>query len=387
MSLKKYKTGLPVVKDFIKSVAYLDCGNTIKTVVCTKLSCYNAALFVCGKYYGDCFNDDEPYDRKSHVFYVDKGALSQGIKITFAFRPVLKFFSVCHVCFTYKCPVFADENNLINEYDSKLLSVKEETEVLYAGVMHKHILFNDKNSMPVHGFMCQSDLQHSSVYVGTPSDGYESVKVRATIPEMADSAEENGKKVIAATNGDFFDIFGDFHPAGLCIKNGKIIANANSERPFFAMDKNGKAFITDKFESGKIMNSFEFAVSGNYMILKNGEIYNYAPLEPFSYVRHPRTCVGIRKDGSVIILVIDGRIPEYSNGATLVDLAKLMQLYGADRALNLDGGGSSAMYIKKDGKLKLQSRPADLFKPAAGLIRKDYNSLMFIQKNNSKIDK
>jgi len=57
---------------------------------------------------------------------------------------------------------------------------------------------------------------------------------------------------------------------------------------------------------------------------------------------NPRTCVGQRADGAVLIAVIEGRHPD-SLGATYDDLADLMEEYGAVNAGNLDGGSSSAM--------------------------------------------
>lgn len=57
---------------------------------------------------------------------------------------------------------------------------------------------------------------------------------------------------------------------------------------------------------------------------------------------NPRTCVGQRADGAVLLVVIEGRHPD-SIGATYDDLAELMEEYGAVNAGNLDGGSSSAM--------------------------------------------
>ena len=60
---------------------------------------------------------------------------------------------------------------------------------------------------------------------------------------------------------------------------------------------------------------------------------------------HPRTAIGQTEDGSVIMLVIDGRQPTYSMGVTVGYTAELMLKYGCVQALNLDGGSSSIMYF------------------------------------------
>jgi len=61
--------------------------------------------------------------------------------------------------------------------------------------------------------------------------------------------------------------------------------------------------------------------------------------------RHPRTAVGIRKDGTWILLVVDGRQELKSIGMTLEKLAAYLVSLGCVRALNLDGGGSSTLVV------------------------------------------
>ena len=70
----------------------------------------------------------------------------------------------------------------------------------------------------------------------------------------------------------------------------------------------------------------------------------------------PRTAIGQRKDGTVLFLVIDGRQPGYSVGATLRDIQNIMYEEGAVIAANLDGGSSSTLYYNG----KVINKPADL---------------------------
>lgn len=63
--------------------------------------------------------------------------------------------------------------------------------------------------------------------------------------------------------------------------------------------------------------------------------------------RHPRSGVGLSRDGRYLILmVIDGRKNDYSVGATMAEAANWMRDLGAWTAMNLDGGGSSALVLK-----------------------------------------
>lgn len=71
--------------------------------------------------------------------------------------------------------------------------------------------------------------------------------------------------------------------------------------------------------------------------------------------RHPRTAVGQRSDGRIVMLVVDGRRPGYSAGMTNFELAQTMLRLGVVTASALDAGGSSTMAF--DGQLL--SRPSD----------------------------
>ena len=82
-------------------------------------------------------------------------------------------------------------------------------------------------------------------------------------------------------------------------------------------------------------------VSFGPVLVIDGEI-NYKDL--YSNGLNPRTAIGQRADGAILLLVIDGRQPN-SLGASFEDEAKLMLEFGAVNAANLDGGSSSLMWI------------------------------------------
>ena len=87
----------------------------------------------------------------------------------------------------------------------------------------------------------------------------------------------------------------------------------------------------------------------------------FAPLEApgffgsFVASRQPRTLAGVRADGRLLLVTVDGRRPGWSVGVTLPEAARVMRSLGARDALNLDGGGSSAMVVRGE----LVSRPSD----------------------------
>ena len=85
--------------------------------------------------------------------------------------------------------------------------------------------------------------------------------------------------------------------------------------------------------------------------------------------RAPRTAVGVKKDGTVLIVVADGR-SDYSAGMSLEELARFFLRLGADRAMNFDGGGSSEMVVNG----RVMNDPSDgderPVRVALGVIRK-----------------
>jgi exopolysaccharide biosynthesis protein len=76
---------------------------------------------------------------------------------------------------------------------------------------------------------------------------------------------------------------------------------------------------------------------------------------------HPRTCLGTKSDGTIVLYVLDGRRPGYSMGLNLLDAAEFLRRQGCVTAVNLDGGGSSTMAVRKPGaaELTILNQPSD----------------------------
>ncbi|NNF05015.1 MAG: phosphodiester glycosidase family protein [Rhodothermales bacterium] len=98
--------------------------------------------------------------------------------------------------------------------------------------------------------------------------------------------------------------------------------------------------------------SVEDAVSGGPAIVRDGRTHIAVEEEVFFDTAipdiHPRTAAGITANGDLILMVVDGR-QGTSRGVDLENLAGLMLEAGAQHAINLDGGGSSALVL--DGQL------------------------------------
>lgn len=96
-------------------------------------------------------------------------------------------------------------------------------------------------------------------------------------------------------------------------------------------------------------------IGGNPTLLEDGVITAEDCDTSYFCDRNPRTGVGVTASGKILLVTVDGR-QEKSIGMTPVQFARLMQYLGATWALNLDGGGSTAMWV--DGELV--NRPSDV---------------------------
>ncbi len=73
---------------------------------------------------------------------------------------------------------------------------------------------------------------------------------------------------------------------------------------------------------------------------------------------YPRTAVGLDKQGKTLLLVlIDDKQPLYSEGVTLKELADVLAGYGAYKALNLDGGGSTTLVVETPAGPRVLNAP------------------------------
>ena len=88
-------------------------------------------------------------------------------------------------------------------------------------------------------------------------------------------------------------------------------------------------------------------ISGGPYLIKNGDIYVDMTAQKLSSIggRNPRTAIGYTRDNHLIMLTADGREGS-SIGLTLMELASLMKEFGCVNAMNLDGGGSTVMYVQ-----------------------------------------
>ena len=100
---------------------------------------------------------------------------------------------------------------------------------------------------------------------------------------------------------------------------------------------------------GSMWNSAVQIVGAGPRLVENGAVHVTAGEEQFPgdirYGRAPRSAVGVTKEGKIVFAVVDGR-QSHSHGLTLTEFAELLVKFGVQNAINLDGGGSSALCVR-----------------------------------------
>jgi len=87
--------------------------------------------------------------------------------------------------------------------------------------------------------------------------------------------------------------------------------------------------------------------------------------------KHPRTAIGYTNDRKLILLVVEGRNKGVADGASLIQLAKLMVDLGCKEALNLDGGGSSCMLVNGKPTIKVSDKTGERPIPGVFIIKNE----------------
>jgi exopolysaccharide biosynthesis protein len=158
-------------------------------------------------------------------------------------------------------------------------------------------------------------------------------------------------KVQIAINGSGFSPWYDYKliyyphsgekvtPIGTVVSNKfSFIVDDEQKAPMLMF--NGKRPVDISYILGKAA----YAIAGTRMLVSDGQV------EPGlnNFTADPRTAAGVDSTGQKLILVVvDGRQAGYSKGATLQELAQILIEHGADKALELDGGGSSTLVLNR----------------------------------------
>lgn len=202
------------------------------------------------------------------------------------------------------------------------------------------IKIDDVSGLSFNGkMMIVSDPSRVHVYT------LDSYSEERTGKQLLDMIEEEG--AVAGINaGGFYDPEGHGKGGlalGPVIRNGTLISNYESDyHTLIGFSADHKLMTGNISASDAIAGGMNEGITFGPVLVSGGE---RVPFTDTAGGLNPRTAIGQTSDGSVLLLVINGRQPG-SLGASFKDLVDVMLEYGAVNAANLDGGSSSLMYYK-----------------------------------------
>ncbi len=145
-------------------------------------------------------------------------------------------------------------------------------------------------------------------------------------------------------------------------KDTEFFIDYMTERSASELDRTASVFDvlrSPESEKNKLFEKAEDVVGGVPVLIADGKIAIDWEAEKsskaFAETRHPRTAVALLKNGKFVMVTVDGRQPGYSVGMTLKELADFLVEMGAKDAMNLDGGGSTTMWLGG----KVVNKPSD----------------------------
>lgn len=170
---------------------------------------------------------------------------------------------------------------------------------------------------------------------------------------VADIAQHYDNVVGGVNGGDFLDA-GSYSytalPLGVVISNGQVVQDPGDGGSYhlsgFTNDNKffmGNITVAEAQEMGVRDAVYTVHETGPFLVMNGEALINEVPdSATYGGGKNPRTAIGQREDGSILLLVIDGRQAN-SLGATFKDLAYVMLEHGAVNACAMDGGTSSQM--------------------------------------------
>ena len=221
----------------------------------------------------------------------------------------------------------------------------------------------------------------ASVAVGYGDDDIDTIKtgrnwaMTETTKQAQSMQTRRNTNVVGAINAGGYDM-SNGRPSGAFIMSG-IVINEPTGTTFW-IDGSGAAHITSAQECKDALaaGNVREAVASFGDIFENG----HARSGLDNTTRASRTAIGIKADGTVVMLMVDGRQAPYSVGMTMAEVGAAMEALGCVQAVNLDGGGSSTFATQREGEsenntsagLTLRCRPSD------GYERKVSNTIMVL---------
>lgn len=290
-------------------------------------------------------------------------------------------------CYAFADYLFSQADGLLvereeteTETDNEYYTVfSKEESILAPGITQEIKYAQTADGKQIVYYVATVDVEREDVTImanykdNDPSKGWGYQRVLDQAIALENNYKNKGDyenfNVIVATNADGYNM-ATGEPSGLLVMNGVEWHKINGNG-FFAIietvDEYGnpveKAKIGTTAEYETYKDQIKEAIGGfGAVLIKDGKI-NVTKDVNHAATRASRTAIGIKADGSVVMMVLDGRQLPFSAGGSMEEIAQIMLDAGCVDAINLDGGGSTTYVSKPAGsdELQITNRPSDGF--------------------------
>jgi len=238
---------------------------------------------------------------------------------------------------------------------------------LCPGVAQRRLCYLDRSGKKVEVRIIKAKLKRNKLVLEAATPDNKDAFARQSVPDEMKMENTAGHEVIAGVNADFFNMKNGT-PLGPVVKEHRIIKDAGKGMNcFVGVSNTGKIVMGDSLKFTKCQNQLAEALGARPRLIDNGRLLPQ-DTGSLSSIHHPRSAFGLIGNKTILLVTVDGRQPQISNGISLTDLAKLMYWLGADNAVNLDGGGSTTMVTKdlQTSEYKVQNSPSGkMLRPVA----------------------
>lgn len=222
-----------------------------------------------------------------------------------------------------------------------IVSAQWKIESPQKGIIHKYVSIPQLYQVP----------QSISLIEIDPGAG---LKVGVTISdkmrETSRMASEQG--AIAAINGSYFDMK---RGNSVCfLKVDRQVVDTTTLGEFARRVTGAVSICKGKMKiiswNRQIEKQYKgkkgIVLASGPLMLKDGRYCDWSLCEKdFIRTKHPRSAVALTKDGKILFITVDGRFPKHAGGVSIPELAHLIRILGGKDAINLDGGGSTTLWL------------------------------------------
>lgn len=260
-----------------------------------------------------------------------------------------------------------DDNQVIlsgHTSEGNLININTADKGTYASEDEKLILQHDEDEL-------YKVIEISGVgYSGWITVIYDPTRLHLAVTDSDDGEKvsdlaEECDAMVAVNGGGFARSHGDKSSYGGLLADGEVLTESYGTDSLITMTEEGKLLLT--YDEVENLDNTEWAVCFSPFLIVNGE------REVFTGNaggQQPRTAIGQRNDGIILLVTIEGRGANGSFGINYSDLADIFEKFGCVNAANLDGGGSTTLVVEQ----RLINNPVSFGKEGE---RKVYDAIVY----------